>query len=278
MSSPSQFQKIQTNGVALNTLIKGEGKPVLLVHGFPDDHTIWENQVDELVEAGFQVIAPDMRGCGESGITSNLNDYAVESLAADLAGLLDALGIEKVYLAGHDWGASICWMFSILRPERVIKYAALSVGHPLELYSIFKSPPSQKLRSWYMLVFQLTGFTEKLMTVNDWAVFRFAFAMPMYEDEIIKRLSRPGRLTASLNYYRANKHLFVARDMPRVRVPVMGIYSTGDRYLLESQMTKSADYMDAPWRYERIEGASHWLQVEAADRINALLSDYFTAA
>ena len=119
MSMTSTFQKIRTHGVVLNTLIKGEGPPVLLVHGFPDDHAIWDKQIDALAEAGFQVIAPDMRGCGESGITGSLKDYAVESLANDLVGLLDALRIERVHLAGHDWGASICWIFSILHPNGV---------------------------------------------------------------------------------------------------------------------------------------------------------------
>ena len=278
MTCLQRHQKIRLNDITMHTLVAGEGKPVLLIHGFPDDHSVWEHQIEALVSAGFQVIAPDMRGCGLTDITHAVADYDVSALAADLAALLDALKIDRVYLAGHDWGASIGWIFAMLYPERVMKYAALSVGHPLELYSIFQSPLPQKLRSWYMLVFQCTGLTEWLMTVNDWRVFRKAFDMPEYEEEIIRRLARPGRLTASLNYYRANRWLFVARSLPRVKVPVLGIYSTGDRYLLESQMTQSKNYLDAPWQYERIEGASHWLQREAPEKVNALLIQFFSGS
>lgn len=278
MTPTARFQKVQINNISINTLIAGQGQPVLLIHGFPDDHSVWRHQVDALVKAGFQVIAPDMRGCGKTDISPDLRDYHVDALSKDLAQLLDALNIDRVYLAGHDWGAAIGWTFAMLYPERVIKYAALSVGYPLELYSIFKSSPLQKLRSWYMLVFQLTGFTERLMSAANWKVFRLAFKMPDYEDEIIQRLSRPGRLTAGLNYYRANKSLFFARQLPRVKVPVMGLYSTGDRYLLEAQMTRSADHIDNTWQYHKIENASHWLQLEQPERVNALLVSYFSEA
>ncbi|HWI69308.1 MAG TPA: alpha/beta fold hydrolase, partial [Nitrospiraceae bacterium] len=98
-------RRIRVNNVELNIVTQGDGPDVLLVHGFPDDHTVWRNQIPALVDAGYRVIALDTRGCGESEIKPCESDYAIDRLVADLAALLDALGIAKVRLVGHDWGA-----------------------------------------------------------------------------------------------------------------------------------------------------------------------------
>jgi pimeloyl-ACP methyl ester carboxylesterase len=92
-------------------------------------------------------------------------------------------------------------------------------------------------------------------------------------------LSRPGRLTAGLNWYRANLNPNALRfRLPALRVPTMGIYSTGDVALAEDQMVNSAFYMEAPWRYERLERIGHWLQIEAPDVVNNLLVEWFAAS
>src|SRR5262245_38223003 len=124
---------IAVNGVTLNVAFAGEantGPAVLLVHGFPDDHTVWRKQLPALVEAGYRVIAPDMRGCGESELLRERSAYHRDLLVADLCALLDVLGIERVKLVGHDWGAVICWCFAMQHPERIERYLAFSVGHP----------------------------------------------------------------------------------------------------------------------------------------------------
>jgi pimeloyl-ACP methyl ester carboxylesterase len=97
-------RRMRVNDVELNVVVQGEGPDVLLVHGFPDDHTVWRNQIPALVDAGYRVIAVDTRGCGESEIKPREGDYAIDKLVADLVALLDALGIAKVRLVGHDWG------------------------------------------------------------------------------------------------------------------------------------------------------------------------------
>jgi pimeloyl-ACP methyl ester carboxylesterase len=122
--------RIRVNDVELNVVVQGEGPGVLLVHGFPDDHTVWRNQIPPLVDAGYRVIALDTRGCGESEIKPREDDYAIDKLVADLVALLDALRIAKVRLVGHDWGALQAWCFAMEYPERVDRYIAMSVGHP----------------------------------------------------------------------------------------------------------------------------------------------------
>ncbi|MDP3908630.1 alpha/beta fold hydrolase [Novosphingobium sp.] len=261
-------RQLRINGLMFNVLDEGEGEPVLLVHGFPDDHTVWRKQIPALVAAGYRVIAPDTRGCGQSDMPPQTRDYALGNLVADLIGILDALEIGKVTLVGHDWGAIIAWTLAARHPERVERYAALSVGHPAAYAS---GPIEQKLKGWYVLMFQLRGIPEWLSKAGNWWFLRKFTAQPEEIGHWIANHRRPGRLTAGINYYRANFSLLLRPDKTSVRMPVLGIYSDGDRYLAAEQMRSSAAYVDAPFRFEIIKGAGHWLQIDAPDRVNALL-------
>lgn len=261
-------QKLAVNGLQMNVLIAGEGEPVLLVHGFPDTHAVWRKQIAQLVEAGYRVIAPDTRGCGETSMPARVADYHRDILVEDLRALLDVLGIDRVKLVGHDWGAVQAWLFALRYPQRVERYVALSVGHPA---AYGRGGLAQKLKGWYVLMFQIRGFAEWLMKAFDWAFFRAFTAFPEEFPHWKPVLDRPGRLTAGINYYRANLGLILPQDFPRAKVPVHGIYSTGDRYLTEGQMRGTADFVDAPFHYHVIEGANHWMQVHCPERVNPLL-------
>jgi len=241
---------------------------VLLVHGFPDDHTVWRNQIPALVHAGYRVIAIDTRGCGKSEIKPRESDYVIDKLVADLLAVLDALGVEKVRLVGHDWGALQAWFFAMQHPERVERCIALSVGHPSAYLS---ADAAQKIRGYYLFFIQLRGFIEFLVRRFNWLLFRLAVRYPGEFPNIRERLSRPGRLTAGFNYYRANLRLMRSRRFRRVDVPVVGIWSEGDRFLTENQMRGSERYCDAGFRYFRITGANHWPQLTASAKLNSLL-------
>lgn len=265
--------RLKIDGLTFNVLDEGAGEPVLLVHGFPDDHTVWRKQVPALVAAGYRVIAPDTRGCGESDMAARTSDYALPRLVADLVGILDALGIDRVKLIGHDWGAVIAWTFAAMHPERVERYAALSVGHAAAYAA---GPLEQKLKGWYVLAFQLRGIAEWVARAGNWWCLRRFANQPEEIDRWIASLARPGRLTAAISYYRANLGLLMRPDRTALKVPVMGLFSDGDRYLAAAQMKDSAAFVDAPFRYELIEGAGHWLQIDLPDRINALLIDFLS--
>lgn len=267
--------RLKVNDLTFDVLDEGEGEPVLLIHGFPDDHTVWRKQVPALVAAGYRVIAPDTRGCGESDMALATRDYALPLLIADLIGILDALEINKVRLAGHDWGAVIGWAFAARHPERVHRYAALSVGHAAAYAS---GSFEQKLKGWYVLMFQFRGLPEWVARAGNWWFLRRFTAQPEEIARWIANHSRPGRLTAGINYYRANFGLLLHPDTTKVRVPVMGIYGDGDRFLAEVQLRDSAAFVDASFRFERIPGAGHWLQVEAPEQVNKLLIDFFREA
>lgn len=267
----AEYQRLQVNGIWMNVLIAGTGRDVLLVHGYPDDHRVWRNQVPALVAAGFRVIAPDTRGCGDSEISPGRRDYRVENLVQDLVALLDALGIERLAVVAHDWGAGICWQLAIRHPERVERYVALSTGHPS---AYRRGGLEQKLKGYYTFLFQVPGLAEVVLRAGRWWGFRRITGYAEESSQWIARQSRPGRLRAGLNYYRANWRIFVAGTAAAARVPVMGTWSSGDRFLAERQMLDSANFVDGPFRYERIEGANHWLQLSGADRFNQLLLDY----
>lgn len=266
-------QRLWIDGLSFNVLDEGVGEPVLLVHGFPDDHTVWRKQIPALVSAGYRVIAPDNRGCGESNMAARMPDYRLPRLVEDLVAILDAFEIKRVRLVGHDWGAVIAWAFAARHPERVERYAALSVGHAAAYAT---GPLEQKLKGWYVLMFQFRGIAEWLIKARDWAFFRHFTDFHPELSGWIAKLGRPRRLTAGINYYRANFGILLRPARTPVTMPVLGIFSDGDRYLAEAQMRGSAAYVDAPFRFELIRGAGHWLQIDAPDQVTALLIDFFS--
>jgi pimeloyl-ACP methyl ester carboxylesterase len=265
---------IQLGDVSLHVRDNGKGAPVVLLHGWPDTGDLWDQQSQALVDAGYRTIVPDLRGFGRSSKPTDISAYATPAHVGDVVGILDALDIDRAHLVGHDWGAGIAWVTAAFAPDRVASVTALSVGHP----SAFASAGwRQRQLSWYMLLFQFPGVAEEWLSAEDFRNLRNWAAHPRIE-EVVARLSEPGALTASLGIYRANlppeSLIAPPRDLPPVTAPALGVWSSGDLALTEENMTGSAKYVAGPWRYERIEGAGHWLQIDAAAQINGLLLDF----
>jgi pimeloyl-ACP methyl ester carboxylesterase len=263
---------LDVNGIHMHATTTGQGPTVLLLHGFPDTHAVWRKQVGPLAAAGYRVLAPDLRGYGRSEAPGGVYDYTLDKLRADVIGLLDALKIEKVILVGHDWGGLIGWQIAAMSPQRVERFVALSTGHPS---AIARAGLLQRLRMTYVLGFILPGIAEHTLRAGDWFLLRQFTSEPGQADIWKRDLSAPGRLTAALNYYRANLNLSFPHSYPRVRVPVMGLWSDRDPALGERQMRDSAHYVEGEFRFERIRDADHWLQLTADKRVNTLLLDFF---
>ncbi len=266
--------RVDVDGVGIEFGVTGAGRPVVLLHGFPDSGRLWRNQVPALAGAGLQVIVPDLRGYGDSDKPAEVDAYALPFLAGDVLAVLDHLGIERAHVVGHDWGAALAWGIASLAPDRVDHLVALSVGHPAAFAG---AGLAQREKSWYMLLFQFRDIAERWLSNDDWANFR-AWAQHPDADALIADLEKAGALTPGLNYYRANipPESFIGPplELPPVQAPAMGVWSSGDIALLESQMTGSSAFVTGPWRYERIDGAGHWMQLEAPDRVNELLVDF----
>jgi pimeloyl-ACP methyl ester carboxylesterase len=267
-----QGKNMEINGLNLNVLIEGEGEPVLLLHGFPDSNYLWRGVIPRLVNSGYKVIAPDQRGFGMSDAPEGKENYDMELIAKDAVAILDALNISEAKLVAHDWGAMIGWLLAGTYPERFESYTAVSVGHPKAYAS---TGFEQKKKGWYVLFFQLGGIAEKVFMAENWSLFRKTVDNHPEMDHWIEDLSRPGRLTAGMNWYRANLSKLWKAEFPRVKIPVFGIWSTEDVALAEDQMIGSAEYVDAQWRYERLEGVSHWVPVDEPDKLSSLLLNFF---
>jgi pimeloyl-ACP methyl ester carboxylesterase len=270
--------RIDANGLGFEVADEGNGTPVVLLHGFPDTSSLWRHQVAALTGAGFRTIAPDMRGRGQSDRPADVADYALQKIVGDVTGIMDALGIKRAHVVGHDWGAAVAWLVAMLAPDRVDRLVAISVGAP----GAAGLPTLEDLqKSWYRILFLFEGMAEDLAQRNDWYLMRTLLQGGGDDfDAYTANLSQPGALTAALNWYRAN--LPVERlvpggpglRLPPVVAPTMGVFGTADLYLSEAAMVNSASKVTGQWRYERLEGVGHFVPVEAPDRLNALLLDF----
>jgi pimeloyl-ACP methyl ester carboxylesterase len=266
--------RIALDDVTLEVEDTGAGSPVLLLHGWPDAAAIWRHQVPALAADHYRVLAPDLRGFGGSSRPAEVEAYVAPRMVGDVIGLLDHLSIERAHLVGHDWGAAISWMTAALVPDRVASVTALSVGHP----AAFRAAGwRQRERSWYMLLFQFPGVAERWLSADGFRNLREWSRHPDI-DPVVERLAEPGALAASLNLYRAilppASLVEPPLELPPVQAPAMGIWSSGDLALTEEAMTGSAAHVAGPWRYERLDGVGHWMQLEAPEVVNALLLDF----
>jgi pimeloyl-ACP methyl ester carboxylesterase len=274
--------RIGVNDIELEVQVVGpagrtEAPAVLLLHGWPDSHRLWRHQVPALTDAGFRAVVPDLRGFGASDRPGSVEAYALPHILGDVIGVLDHLGVGRAHVVGHDWGAAVAWTVAALFPDRVDHLVALSVGHP----SAFGAAGfAQREKSWYTLLFLFEGVAKRWLSDDDYANFRVLFRHPD-ADAVTSDLSRPGALTASLNWYRANFPAAAlvepSLEVPPVARPTMGIWSRDDMALIEANVTGSAAHVTAEWRYERIDGAGHWIPLEAHDELTALLLDFLPA-
>ena len=274
--------KIDVNGVTYHVADHGEGeKVVLLLHGMPDTSGAWRHQAHALSDAGYRVIVPDMLGFGETDKPEEQARYAGENVLGDIVGLLDALSIPQADIIGHDWGAYVTWELAINLPERFRRHVALSVGHP---DSMMRARSVDEVKaSWYMYLNCLDSAAE-LYAANDGEFFRKCIIPTHPEsDEVWSRMKDPTAMRGMLNWDRANPmtDLYLAASNSEVvsrqcTIPTLGIWSAGDTYLWEEQVTESAGSMVADWQYARVEG-SHWLQLDRPQEVNALILDWLGA-
>lgn len=255
-----------------------DGKPVLLLHGMPDDGELWRAQINALVGAGYRALCPDLLAYGKTVAPDEVARYSTDSIALDMLALLDQLSLPKVHVAGHDWGGALAWSLIIGAPERLTSATVLSIGHP----GAFSVVDFSKMRwNWYMFLQANPGVAD-IYRANDGKLFREVVRSHPHRDQVIERYMVPGRMEKMLRWDQGNpvSEMLMAQamgafdELPPVSVPVMGIWSDGDEFLWEEQMTGTEKYMAAPWRYEKIEGASHWLMLDQPAAVSDLLLDW----
>ncbi len=256
---------------------------VVLLHGWPDSSAIWEQQLATLADAGYRVLAPDLRGFGRSSRPRGRSSYAIPLLVDDVLAVMDDAGVARAAVVGHDWGSILAWEVALRAPERVSALTAISVGHP----SAFTAGGLAQLRkSWYMAAFMVPGLAERMIPALGWRFLRAAWRGRSPEQapglaRQIADLSRPGAITSGVSWYRANVPGMLrgalARRQPPPRLvlaPTMGVWSSEDPSLTRAQMVASEPFAAGGWRYEEIEGVDHWVPVNGGDRLDALLLDF----
>ena len=255
-----------------------DGEVVILLHGFPQTSYEWRNQISALGEAGFRAVAPNQRGYSAGARPATIQDYAVPRLVEDIVGLADAVGAERFHIVGHDWGAIITWAVAVAAPARVISASPVSVPHPDAFARVLGDPTScQPEASSYFDVF-VQPDSEDNFVANDNAGLRGFFA-GIEEDAVedyVQVLGSKAALGAALNWYRANiaDRQVSGPAMGVVRVPTMFTWSDGDTALCIDGAELTEEYVDAPYRFEVIEGVSHWIPDLATDQMTELLLDH----
>lgn len=275
-------RETRVNGVRLHLVEYGEGPLVVLLHGFPEFWYSWRHQIGALAEAGYRVIAPDMRGYNLSEKPKGLASYRMEALVGDVLGLIKDAGEESAVVVGHDWGGVVAWQVALRHPRVVEKLAILNAPHPV----VF----AKKLRTWeqfqkslYILQFQ-SPFAERVIRRDGFALLdKLLQRDPVHTEAFSEEdrrlyceaLGQEGALTAGLNYYRA-----AARDLssywPKrqiVEAPTQVIWGEQDKYLGLS-LLEGLEHWVRVLRVDRISDASHWVQCDTPERVNALLLEF----
>jgi pimeloyl-ACP methyl ester carboxylesterase len=279
-----EFQRIQTNGVTLHVALAGppDGPPVILLHGFPEFWYGWSKQIGPLAAAGYRVIAPDQRGYNLSDKPRGISAYRLATLAADITGLMDALGYERTAVAGHDWGAFVAWWLALNSSEHVSRLVILNVPHPSVAFTQALRHPAQFIRSLYILFFQLPRLPEATLSRNHFQplvnAMRRSGRPGAFSDAdmqaYVEAWSQPGALTHMLDWYRA-----LARRRPklppheRVVMPALMIWGVHDpalgRFLAEPSIN-----LCNHGRLIFVEQATHWVQHEEPALVNAHLINF----
>ncbi len=272
----------EVNGVRLRYVEAGSGPLVVLLHGFPEFWYSWRHQIPALAQAGFHVVAPDMRGYGGSSKPSGWRSYRTDLLVGDVVALIRHLGHERAHVVGHDWGGAVAYLTAIEHPEVVRRLAVLNIPHPERMLAGLRTL-RQLRRSWYMFMFQLPWLPEAGIRRNEFAVFRDAFASDApgaFDRQDIERYleawSQPGAATGMVNYYRAllrRSPRAAARRMRPIECPVLVIWGERDRHL-GAELARPAARWVPDVRLELLPEASHWVQHDSPERVCRLLAGF----
>jgi epoxide hydrolase 4 len=284
MSDEPRFARISTNGVTLNVVEAGplDGPLAILLHGFPESWYGWRHLIAPLAEAGYRVLAPDQRGYGASDKPRGVAAYALDILADDVVGLVDASGRERATVIGHDWGGVVAWGAISRHPTRFDRAVILNAPHPDAMLREIKGNLGQFLKSWYILFFQLPGLPEMLLRRHDFR--RLVDGMThssrpgTFSTADFERYkagwAEPGALTAMVDWYRAG--LRIKHDPfpdPLVQVPTLLIWGTRDRFVVPG-VARSSYALCESARLEWLDEASHWVQHEEPEKVNRLIIDF----
>ena len=266
---------ILVGDIRLHVVEKGplDGRPIMLLHGFPEFGWGWRKQIDALAERGFRVVVPDLRGYGESDAPRSVEAYRRSSLVADIVGLADALGFERFDLVGHDWGGLVAWPLVGRHAHRVRRLVILSAPHSDTMTDELFRHPMQLVRSSYVAFFQLPWIAEAALRFDRFAALRYAMTgsaragtfAPSDLDRYVEAWTGEGRLTAMLNYYRALR--LPEPKVGRITIPTLILWGALDS-ALATHLAYAAKKMCGDAELKIRADVSHWLHLEEPEWVS----------
>ena len=263
------------------------GPVVLLLHGFPDRAATFDAMIGALAAAGFRAIAPTMRGYEPSSQPAD-GDHSLVTLADDVVAWLDALGIDRAHIVGHDWGAATTYLAITRHPERFERAVTLAVPPTPRIPEAVRKVPKQILLSWYMTFFQLRFVADRIAAARDHALIRWLWSSwsPTLDapDDLAAVFAQPGVLRSALAYYRQNATpplLLGLREndatvIAATTVPTLVVHGAEDRCLDRRLFEHAVVEDDFPGgvRREMLPGAAHFLHLEQPDEVHRLVLDW----
>jgi pimeloyl-ACP methyl ester carboxylesterase len=291
LPGPWTHRDISCNGVRLHAAEAGEGPLVLLLHGFPQFWWTWRSQLTALADAGYAVLAPDLRGYGASDKPPR--GYDLPTLAADIAALVRAVGEQDAVVVGHDWGGLLGWTMAALHPRSVRRLVVLSMAHPRELRAGM-TDRAQRRASRYFLRFQPPRLPERMLTRTDddpvadlmhrWAgpdwrrTADFAHAVERY-----RSASRiPQAAYGAMEYHRwaARSQLrpdglrYARRMAAPVTAPTLQLHGALDSCVLPSTARGSGRYVAGAYEWRELPRVGHFPQEEVPDLVSRAIADW----
>jgi epoxide hydrolase 4 len=277
------------NGLHMHYVEKGEGPLVVLLHGFPEMWWSWRYQIPALVEAGYRVVAPDLRGYND---TEARGPYDIDTLRDDVVGLLDHLGADKAIIVAHDWGGGVAWHLASTRQHRCEKLVVMNCPHPVVFNKALFSKRSQLLKSWYMFFFQLPFLPERMLTrgngagavraLRGMAVDKTHFGAQELEP-FAAAVCKPGRASAMLGWYRAaiRAGLRAGRDGHKsfgkyetIVVPTLLLWGMEDTALGYEDVVPGTERFVPGIEVQTIAGCGHFVQQEQPHEVNRRLIEF----
>lgn len=300
--------------MAVHQMGPADGQPILLCHGWPELAHAWHNQMEPLAETGYRVLAPDMRGYGQTGGPTGEGAvplYDMEHLTGDLAHLCDALGLPPAIFVGHDWGGFVAWDMPLRHPDKVAGVIGVNSAYvprpdidPIELIKLVHGP------DMYMLHFQPFGEAEKLLGHDTDRALRFLHRrMPALQTRapkkralnMLKSMERPETdwpgtplhepkdhaiyveayertgWEGGLNWYRnLSRNWRQSEDLPKdIVVPCLMVFAENDVVLPPSSGAEMASYIQ-DLETHTIPNCGHWTPTEAPDALNELMLNWLS--
>jgi pimeloyl-ACP methyl ester carboxylesterase len=271
--------EIRTGAGTFDVLAAGSSgdREVLLLHGFPQGAREWEFQLGVLGGGGCHAVAPDQRGYSPGVRPERAAEYRIAELVGDVVAIADALGWERFDLIGHDCGALVGWAVAAELPQRVRTFSAVSQPHPAALQQAMAEDEDQAQRSHHLTTLRQPRTAERSLLADDCAALRRIFEWKIPEERVedyVRRLARPGALTAALNWYRAMDQ---SGPIGPASVPTLYVWGTEDATIGSTAALATRKYVSGPYRFEMLEDVSHWIPEEAPEELTRLLIQHLLA-